>query len=553
MKKIVAMILLVLLIPSAYALFKTTEYTGLVIHGKTVEAVGKQFTFKYDFYSKRALVESDVSSYIVPELGCESKNNIEVCIGEIEFAYRNATTLFDMYESTVTIYTITSDIEITHEIGEDSLTQGELTRGTISFENKGDVSATNFHTSIPIPEQLAVVGSEKCIIKENHLVLDTTINPTNKIICRYDLKAISPGSFSLTANISYFNGVASVEEKSTVSGKVNNASIQLTKASEQQLYFNEESIVVFELKNINTADDILVSPFEITIPADLALSKIPDELTKNGNKLTWSDTLESKESINFTLSIIPKKTGSVQFKTLAKYQEKDLSKSSERIFEIPVGCMCPIIENALKETEKGALVTILLINPNQKEKFVSISAKYKSIDGTISGSKEAAFLDPNGYLLILEKIMDPTIIDVDVNYRSSANEFFSITKRVVVSDATDPKVAESAQNIEPKKQNDTMAPASETQAASNATSQTAPLDELKKPTDALQKAIEPAAQALNKTIPANFIFIGGALVGASFLIVTLIVLRKRRVQKVKGKTLSDIEDELERLESKKKK
>ena len=126
---IFSIIFSLILIPNAYSIYEESVYSGTVEDGDTLNISSSIFEFKIDPVSHKVYVGVDFSGIIVTSGECKIKDNWDICIGNINFSYRNYTTWYDVYKAKVDVYQIKSTLDI-YKI----LTKPNTTRSILNTE-----------------------------------------------------------------------------------------------------------------------------------------------------------------------------------------------------------------------------------------------------------------------------------------------------------------------------------------------------------------------------------------------------------------------------------
>src|SRR3989338_2783436 len=274
---IFSIIILLILMPSAYSISEDLIYSGTVEDKDTINISNSLFEFRIDSVSSKVYVEIDVSAIIIENGECKIKDKLNICIKNVSFSYRNYTAWYDVYKATVDIYQIKSTIGATQTIGQNNLLIGEETTAELAIENTADVAAEDVTAVIKIPPSILITEAEGCKKTLDSIVFNADVNPMQIKKCTYKLQGIAAENFKLTANITYFDGI---EEKSatsnTISGKVYNNSLRISsKLNKTDFDIQEKLNLTIDIENTNDDYDLHITTLSIKIPEKLLLLKTP--------------------------------------------------------------------------------------------------------------------------------------------------------------------------------------------------------------------------------------------------------------------------------------
>ncbi|MEK6875910.1 MAG: hypothetical protein AABX63_00745, partial [Nanoarchaeota archaeon] len=231
-----------ILIQAAYPIYEESVYSGTVKDGQVVEISGKNFEFRVDSVSSKAIVSIDSSGFIIKNSECRIKDNFDVCLKNISFSHRDMASYIDIYQAEVEIYLIKSNVDVKHSIDRSSILIDEEATAELSVENTADIVTKDFIATVQIPNSIMVIDYEGCKKSIDSMVFKEDIHPKQIKKCTYKVKGLFGDEFELAANASYFDGVETVSADSDpVSVKVYNHSLKISSELKKSKFDIDES------------------------------------------------------------------------------------------------------------------------------------------------------------------------------------------------------------------------------------------------------------------------------------------------------------------------
>ena len=439
-------VFLLILIPNVYSIYEEEVYSGTVEDGDVIEVEGSLFEFRIDSVGNKVYIEIDASALIVASGECEIENKWDICIGNINFSYRNYTEWYDIYKAVINIYQIKSTVSITSTIEKNKLLIDEETTAELTIENTADIAAEDVKATINIPSSIFVTETEGCKKTFDSVIFNADVNPRQVRKCIYKLKGLTADNFGLTANVTYFDGV---EQKSatsdTLNVKIYNHSLKISSELNNKSKFDirEKFNLTIDIENINDQYDLYISTFNIKIPEKLLVVKRPGDTTGTNRIITWSGTLAPNENKNFTIELQTGVTGKYSILTEASYKISKFSRTAKNTTTIEVYCDCPYLshEFSMQITEPGQRVGLkaFITNSNLIHDFRNVQIKYAT---NIPDIQDFSIVHSRIKPLETIKIFDSSIIVPDLDevyhlnitsiYEFSTNEVFVVKDNIII-------------------------------------------------------------------------------------------------------------------------
>lgn len=371
-------------IPESYPIYEESVYSGTVKDGQVVEISGKNFEFRVDSVSSKAIVSIDSSGIIIKSKECRIKDNFDVCIKNISFSHRDMTSYIDIYQAEVEIYWIKSNVDVAHTIDKSSILIDEEATAEFSVENTADIVAKDFTATIHVPGSILVTESDGCEKSSASIVFKEDIHPRQIKKCTYKIKGVSGDEFELTADASYFDGLETVSADSDpVSVKVYNHSLKISsELKKSKLDIDESSNLTINVENINDQYELMVTAFNIKMPGNILIIKKPKDMTRNNQVLSWSGNLIPKEKKSFVVELQARRTGNYTVAAEASYRISKFLRGTDYKSQIEVSCDCPYIYREISPENyapgEKILMSAFLINPSNIHSFSNIKIAYST-------------------------------------------------------------------------------------------------------------------------------------------------------------------------------
>jgi hypothetical protein len=433
------------LMPLAYSLYEEIVYAGTIDDGGKVIVKGSTFLFKIDSVSSKIYAEVNLSGMILQIGECKINGNFDICPRRINISYRNHTTYTDVYKVTVDIYQIKSKLDISSSIDIDNLMIGEKAAGEVALENIADITAEGATAVIILPKSVLVTSYDGCKKSGDALVLQEDIHPRQIKKCRYELQALAQDDFKLNANLTYFDGIESVNKISnTLNIKISSYELNITPIiNKSRMEIGDKRNLTFRIKNVNSQYAVDVTNFNIKLPEGITILKKPSDTSGTDKIRTWTGDLAPKQEKNFTLELEGRVTGNHSVMAEALYKVEGFTRIAKNTTNLEVYCDCPFLSHELSknivEPKQKTRIKAIMVNPSPEHEFKNIKVKYSTNMPRIQDFSTAhAAIRPYENIGIFDsEIIGPDFGEVyylnfTVYYESSANEIFVVRDNIAL-------------------------------------------------------------------------------------------------------------------------
>ncbi len=438
-------VFLFILVTSAYSIYEESVYSGTVKDGQVVEISGKNFEFRVDSASSKAIVSIDSSGIIIESNECRIKDTFDICVKNISFSNRNLTSYIDVYQAEVEIYRIKSKVDVAHTIDKSSILIDEEAAAELSVENTADIVAKDFTATILVPGSILVTEVDGCEKSFAGIMFKEDIHPKQVKKCTYKIKGLFGDEFELTADASYFDGVETVSADSdSVSVKVYNYSLKINSELKRSKFDIDESLnLTINVENINDQYELKVTAFNIKVPGNVLIIKKPKEMTRNSQILSWSGNLIPEEKKSFVMELQARRTGNYTIAAEASYKISKFLRSAGYKSQIKVSCDCPYISRELSPSTylpgQKILLRAFLINPDNSRSFSNIKLNYATSVPELQGfSATYTEIKPKESIEIFDSQFDaPELgnvyhLNISAAYESKNHEVFFEKENIVI-------------------------------------------------------------------------------------------------------------------------
>jgi len=326
MKKLAFLILFLNLIPIVTA---STLFDDWVDDYETFKAGDHYFYVEYIETNENLIFKMDGTGGIMPIGDCETRENIRYCFEDVDYP-----------QVKVKIDSLEPDISIERSFSTTEPYLNEQIKVTVILKNNGDKGATNVKYLDIYPSSLKVFSDI------NAGKWQGNINTWEEEKFTYTIRAQDIISFDSIATISYkFEGKEKTKKSSTVTIEVQKPFSISHEISKEAADKNEIVDYNLTITNEHKSDTLKIENLEIDFPSKIDLVKTPSELKKEDNKLTFSGTLEKKQSKNFIIKIKSSKVGKFTINTVADVNigGRNFKEELEKSFNVGLSYILPIL------------------------------------------------------------------------------------------------------------------------------------------------------------------------------------------------------------------
>ena len=299
-KRGVWLLVLILVSPAVVAL----THDGWVLAGSDISFDG--VTFEISINQRWDTMTVGFQSEVFPiGLGeCEASQFYRVCYIDNRWDFLkgygtyNASNEERTPELHVTIEALTPAIKVTRTIDKNSYLVNDIGTVYITVNNEGEKRVFDLEYVDVVPPGFLVIGSKDVVVTGNTIKWNWPSLAGERSFW-YKIKNIKPTNTSWNARLSYIfeenEYIKEIDPFPVTSAIAINPLTVSTQFSKTETKIGGSTTYSVTLTNTNTKRDIEVNEFSIVFPKNVYVNGYGD-LTKNGNKLTWSGQVGYQES-----------------------------------------------------------------------------------------------------------------------------------------------------------------------------------------------------------------------------------------------------------------
>lgn len=431
MKKLVPLILFFTLLPIATA---SIIFEDWVNDRETFKAGDHYFYVQYIESNQNLIFKMDDMGGIMLMGECETRKNIRYCYEDVDYP-----------KIKVKIEYLEPDVSIERSFSTLSPYLNEEITVTVTLKNEGDKAATNVKYTDEYPTGLRILSGP------NPKVWEGNLNTGEEETFKYTIKAEDIVSFDSTATLSYkFEGKEKIKKSSTETIDVQKPfSIDDEISTEAA---DKDEIIDYNLTitNNHESNRLTIENLQIILPTKIDLVKVPGELKKEDNKLTFKGEIEKKQNKNFIIKIKSPKAGKFAINTVAdlKISNKNFKEKLERTFNVGLSYILPILNVTDKVKSNSPYPVYIAVKNYGKDEIKNVSIKVESdLTGNIEEKKNIAA--GTTYVIFKKTSTAPYSeedqkhnIKVYGSYRSSSGRVYQFEKSAQLTITAAPKVIE---------------------------------------------------------------------------------------------------------------
>ena len=365
----------ILLLQLAYA--ETQIFSGKVITDQDKVIEGGIFRFKYEETANKVYVQTPSTNLIIDNGACKSNAIFRICITNATFYDKNITTYVYYYQIDLTIYKLTGGLSSTTLLGSNSLLPNEPTSFQFTISNPTDFDITNIKYS----ENLGpfyVTEVTGCTLSNSQLSWQGSLKPRFDKVCTAKIIATTSGIYTLTGNLSYFNGYEIKNETTdSASITVSPKQLKVIRIIDNNTELQQPFYINYSVQNINL-NERLEGSMAIDVPPNTKIIEYIPYLNQYGNTLKQTLILDPSSMFNFSLYLKQTSVGYEPIREKYEYTIKTVFDSIENYTLINVPEIKPLVKFTTEYAEitpgQKYIVMVNLKNPSKIYDLTDIEA-----------------------------------------------------------------------------------------------------------------------------------------------------------------------------------
>ncbi|MBI2653652.1 hypothetical protein HYX02_02460 [Candidatus Woesearchaeota archaeon] len=352
-------VVFVLAIPVAIA--ESQIFSGKVLTDTDKIIEGGIFRFNYDINNDKVFVQTPSTGLIVDNGACKSNNIFKICINKANFSYRNSTTWVYYYDVDATIYKLTGSLSPTSKAGSTTLLQNEQTEFSIIITNPTDFEITGIDYRQDL-SPFIIAQVKGCSLDGTQISWQGSLKSKFDKTCTAIIIAEKDGTFSLSGNLTYFNGYETEKKTTdTLTVKVLPDQLKIGRIVDNYTEAKKPFYMNMSLQNINK-EEKMGSSITIELPNNMVLLENIEGFDKEFNTLKHNIILEPDSYFNYTMYLEASSESKAPIKQKFVYSLKGIQDVTEN-------------ETFVNATEPKPVINFSTYNPEitPGEKFVVIA------------------------------------------------------------------------------------------------------------------------------------------------------------------------------------
>ena len=439
MKKSILIFIFIFLIPFTLA---SEIFDDWVDSGETFKAGGHTFSAQYYESNQKLNFRVDGFGGLMNLGECETKDNIKYCFEDV-----------DSSRVRVSIESLEPDISIERSFSTKSPGLNEEIIVSVTLKNSGEKSATDVHYLDQYPLGLKVYSSS------NSGEWQGRISANEEESFKYTIKAQEITSFDSRATLTYsFDGNQKTKNSDTTTIEVEKPFTLEHHISTEAGERNEILIYNLTITNNDESSRLDINSLIINLPSKITLISKSSTLKEKDNALTFTGTLDKKQSKSFNIKVKSSRSGKFTIKTTSDLEisGKTFKEDIEKEFSIGLSDIQPILEMDEEVKSNSPYNLNIAIKNYGKEDIIDVNIALETdLFGDITDKK---VVSAGNTINILKNTLtspyteeDKTYdVKISGSYISSTGRTYTFEKSAQLKVLAAPKVIKIIKEIDPE-------------------------------------------------------------------------------------------------------
>ena len=434
MKKFIFLLAFIFLIPISTA---SILFEDWVADGSDFEAAGHYFFAKYAYSQGKLTLKMDGTMDIMDLGDCETRDDVRFCFEDVDSEDALATKVRIKIES------LEPDLSIERSFSTTSPGLDEEIIVTVTLKNNGNIKASNIEYTDAYPIGLRIFYDGNTVKWEGNIV------PGTEEIFTYKIKADEIISFDSTAEVSYqFIDKEKTKKSSSVTVSVQKSFGIDDAISTEAADKNEIVTYNLTINNNHESSRLTIDNLVIDLPSSLDLVGASPEFKKGENKLTFTGTLDKKETKILFIKVKSSKVGKSTISTSADLSiaGDTFSEKLEKSFSVGLSYVLPMLNLTEKVKSNSPYDIYIAVKNYGKEEIKNVNIKVESdLFDNIEEKKSISAGDT--YEIFEKKLTAPYLeedkkynVKVSGSYISSSGKTYTFEKSSQLTVTAPPKV-----------------------------------------------------------------------------------------------------------------
>lgn len=385
MKKMIVLLMFLVLAGSAFAV-EELVFRGWLDNKDTLPVKDRNFTITAGSAGQLIYINSPASHISMGLYECGLIDYVRVCYDDTMWDENKS-----VRQSLIKIFTVPSEIEVTHTPEPADLLVGEESDVNVRIENLGEQDLIDLRYVLEVPDAFEILGYSGLTKKGNMLVKEIGRMTKSDVDFSFTVRAIdSFDENTFKANITFFDGFEKNTYNSDPVGIVSKHLIDplmLFNATK----INLDDTALFTLNLTNIADSSIdVDELTLDFPKGLQVIDYPSSMQKVSDRVySWSDRLSKGAGDSFDFEVRGVLVGSSPVSLNAVYSEgsdvwtvRDERKAID-VYPLVRKLNVTFIYDKTTESFQESDFKIYIHNPNAEDEDTGEGLYFRDIEITV--------------------------------------------------------------------------------------------------------------------------------------------------------------------------
>ncbi len=259
-------------------------FSGYVLESsKYTTASGDGFVLSYIYSEDKVAVDFGWETLIIGNKSCSKGSHVEGCFNGGRFKeYNYSISNRAVYEYSITLGMLVPKISISKSVGSADIEIGQEAEVQVNITNSGASPAiVRFVETIPVGLKLVEIPGQPCQLSgTSSLVMTESLKPGDVKRCKYDIRALMPGTFALDSKAE-FESTKAETVKFSASITVLQPVVSITTSLPSNVSLGEKLSVAINLSSKDPVDSFF---FTALIPSRIKPSLVSKGLNAEKGK-----------------------------------------------------------------------------------------------------------------------------------------------------------------------------------------------------------------------------------------------------------------------------
>jgi len=417
-------------------------YDEVTAHGSSILVANDSYLFTINAAGLSSFSSQTTGGLIVYNNTCEDHGLLQFCVSEAQVDYKNFTLDKDYFKARVKIYKKTAEVDLAREFEPDDLITDKKSYVLATLENTGDEHATNIVFKDPYKNFTISIIHGDCTLSGDTIVWKTALFPGKKQTCRYAVTPLFTGSFTSIAQLTYFDGVATVNETDKKTFDVQQSLLDVAYGTSKRIIALGEQFNI-SVNLTNNENSVFSGSSSVSIPIGFTVVDKSRGLQYQGSTLAWKGALNPDDTVTYNATIQAGRIGAYNIKLENSfYYEYELTSAVTQILLTVILDNVTVVTNLKSSYHSGENMNFFLNvkNPSKRYHYYDAQITAKSDLTQVHAEKQGDLMKGNYIELLNTNLLAPVVtkktvfpITVDIEYKTDAGQIVEQHETVKVT------------------------------------------------------------------------------------------------------------------------